>query len=201
MKRALLAFALVLAACPTARLPRVPGDPAPAYEDDAKERAYQAVLEEWTRQQAIYDHLDTRLFVAATLQSRAFVETRLQRWADFKVVPPAELMSAKQAELDRLANATEFFVGVHVNETHFDDFDRSDSMWRIALVVDGKDLQPMSIERLGRTNVEMRSVYSYMESFWVAYRVRFVKVVPASGKMTLRLASSVGRADLEFRGE
>lgn len=195
----LLCAGVVLAACPAARLPHVPGDPPPAFEDDARERAYQAVLDRFTRQQAVYDHLDTRLFAQATWESPRFTETRLNRLGEFKAMGPAELAERKAQEATRLAGVTEFFLGVHANDAKLDDFDRPNTMWRLALVVGDRELAPLSVERLGRTSVEMRSVYSYMESFWVGYRVRFPSVdVPPQG-MTLRLASAVGRADLVFQ--
>lgn len=189
----------LLVGCAGARLPRVPGDPAPAAANETLERQYQLELERFTRQQAVYDHLDTRLFVQATWQAPRFVSARLSRVAAFKAIPPGELVTQQEAEAKRLADVTEFFVAVHANDARFDDFDRPNSMWRIALVANGVEATPLSIERLGRSNIEMRSVYSYMESFWVGYRVRFPKVdLGPGGTMMVRVASAVGRAELQF---
>ena len=87
---------------------------------------------------------------------------------------------------------------MHANDPKMDDFDKPGSMWRVVLVVDGRELAPVLIERIGRANTEQRSIYSYMESFWVGYRVRFPR---ASGAMTLKIASSVGKAELAFSAE
>jgi hypothetical protein len=66
----------------------------------------------------------------------------------------------------------------------------------------GDELAPLSVERLGRTNVELRSYYSYMESFWVGYRVRFPKRSFAAGEtFKLKLASALGQAELVFTAD
>lgn len=192
--------AVVLAGCAGARLPRVPGDPPPADADPAREAAYQQVLERHTRHAAIYDGFDSRAFVYATLQAPAFVEARLERRAAFQSATAAELATARAAEETRLADATELVFAVHVNDSRFDDFDRPNSLWRLSLKAGAAELAPLSIERLGRTTVELRSIYTYLESFWVVYRLRFPRVDP-QGPLALEVASAVGKAELTFGGE
>lgn len=203
MTRAALALAaLAVTACSTARIPRIGGDPPPAFSDGAKEHAYQVILDRYTRSQAVYDNLDTNVFFHATWQSPKFVEARVERDAAFHALPADETAQALAAERARLADATEIFMGVHTNNSHFEDFSRADSMWRLALIVDGQELKPTSIERLGRTNTQMQSVYSYLEAFWVGYRVRFPKVELSPGQtFTFRLASPLGQADLVFTAD
>jgi hypothetical protein len=199
MRWALPALLLALG-CAEARLPRVPGDPPPALSDLSAERGYQAVLEQATRTAAIYDLLDAKAFLGATWQTPAFAEARVRREGAFKLWPPELLATRLEAERQRLEGVTEFFLGVQVNEPRFDDFGRPHSIWRLALEVDGgAQLEPLSIERLGRTSVELRSSYSFLESFWVGYRVRFPAVTPRPGqRLTLHLASAVGAAHLVY---
>lgn len=186
---------LVIAACSTARFARVGGDPPPADADPALESAYQQTLERATRSQGIYDNLDTKLFVYATFESAPFMEARVKRFARFRALPAEEESAAMEAERQRLAGVIEFHLAVHANDPKMDDFDRPGSMWRLALVSNGKELAPTSVERIGRTTTDQRSIYSYMESFWVGYRVRFPK---AEAPFTLKLASAVGKAELAF---
>ncbi|MBL8917420.1 MAG: hypothetical protein JNJ54_01050 [Myxococcaceae bacterium] len=193
------AGAVLLLGCANARIPRVSGDPAPIDSDPAIESAYQQTLERYTRSQGIFDYLDTRLFVHATWEATPFVEARVKRFARFRALPAEEERAALEAERQRLKDVTEFHLAVHANDPKMDDFDRRDSMWRLALVVDGKETTPELIERIGRTNTEQRSTYSYMEPFWVGYRVRFPR--SSGGPMTLKIASSVGKAELSFAGE
>lgn len=198
-------LALVAAAwlgCASAPLPRVPGEPPPAVNDAGAERAYQGTLERHTQSRGVYDNLDTRVFFRATWQSPAFAEARVRREGHFKAIPPPELDARLDAERQRLADATEFFVAVHANDYRYDDLDKKDSMWRVVLVAGGDELKPVSIERLGRTNTELRSYYSYLESFWVGYRVRFPRRAFAPGeRFTLKLASAVGLAELPYTAD
>jgi hypothetical protein len=196
---ALAVSGLLGVGCSTARIPKVPGDPPPALRDGPREVAYQTVLERYTSSRAIYDLLDTRLFVQATWQAPAFVEARLSRVREFRALSTAEAAVRRDAELARLDGVTEFFVGIHANDSKLDDLDRGDSQWSLALVTADHEASPIAIERLGRSDTQLRSVYSYMESFWVGYRVRFARVELRPGQsMTLRVSSAVGRAELAF---
>lgn len=202
MKWLLAAALALLSACATGRIPRVPGDPPPAVADDAAERAYQAVLERYTSARGVYDNLESRLFFQATWLSPRFSAERVRREGLFKAWPKAELDQKLAVEQQRLSDATEFFFAVHANDYRYDDFDRPNTAWRMVLVVGGEELAPTSIERLGRTTFEMRSYYSYMENFWVGYRVRFpVRTLKPGETMTLKLASAMGQAELPYTAE
>ncbi len=193
------AVVLLLVGCASAHLPRVPGDAPPAVNDHEAEGRYQGLLERSTQSAALYDNFDTRAFVRAVWQSPAFVEARVHRESQFKAMNPVETADRVAAEQARCSSATEFFLAVHANDPKYDDFSRPNSMWRLALLVGDQSLVPLSVERLGRTNVEMRSYYSWMESFWVGYRVRFPSVTTSPGTvLTFQLASAVGQARLEF---
>lgn len=200
MRWALLVIVPALGlSCANARIPRVGGDPPPIDSDSAMESAYQQTLDRYTRSQGVFDFFDTRLFVHATWESTPFMEARVKRYARFRALPAEEERAALEAERQRLADVTEFHLAVHANDPKMDDFDRPGSMWRIALVVDGRETSPLLIERIGRTTTDQRAYYSYMEPFWVGYRVRFPKAT--GGAMTLKIASSVGKAELPFSGE
>lgn len=193
---------LLLSACASGRIPRIPGDPPPAVRDVDAEREYQLVLEKYSSSQGVYDNLDSKLFFHATWQSPAFVEARVHREGLFKSWPAAEFEKKLGEERARLTDATEFFFAVHANDYRFDDFDRPNTMWRMVLVVGDEELAPVSVERLGRSNTEMRSYYSYLESFWVGYRVRFPARSLVAGKtFRLKLASALGQAELPYTAE
>lgn len=205
MRKWLRAAALLglLAGCAT--VPPTIGDPAPQLVDRRKEQAYQEILERYTDRAEVYDGFDTRLFAGTTFQTTAFREARVQRLAEFKLLPPQrveELLAEERAEVARF---NEFFLGVHVNDSRFEDFARGkQSIWRLVMLTPLGEAEPVSVERIGRANLDMRAMYPYLGVFWVAYRVRFPKVqqdgtpiIPESAShVTLRLASTLGRAEL-----
>lgn len=186
----------------TARVPRISDSP-PKVSDRSAEKAYKAVLDRFTAQREIYDLFDTRLFAATTYQSEAFRRAKTQREALFKRLPQDVYQAALAEELAEAREHHEFFLGVHVNERKYDDFDRPDTIWRISLRTPTGEVIPTDVERLGRGDEAMRAYYPYMDTFWTAYRVRF-PITNAEGQPTIpedaetivfRLSSSLGHDD------
>jgi hypothetical protein len=199
---ALLAAFALLSGCPSARIPRIPGDPPPAVRDAEAEAKYQEVLDRFTSGRGVFDGFDTKVYVRATWFSPTFVEARMQREALFKAWPKKLYEEKLELERTRVSDATEFFFAVHANDYKFEDFGQPNTMWRLALVVGGEELPPVSIERLGRSNVEMRSYYSYMENFWVGYRIRFPKHEFTKGEIFhFKMASALGLAELPYTAD
>ncbi len=198
MKRLALIL-LAATACTSARIPRI-GEAGPTVKDPAAEKAYQELFERYSDREAVYDGLDTRVFFAGTSQAPAFVEARAKREAEFKALPQSEADALLKTEMESAATGTEFVVGVHANESKWDDFDKSTSIWRFTLNAGGTDYAPVEVRRIGRSTLNLRGLYPYLDTFWVAYRVRFPKAV-ASGTVQLRVASALGKATMEFPAE
>lgn len=199
---ALMLLAVGLGGCAGhGRVPRI-GEPPPTARDETEEKRWQEVVGKYSDVAQIYDGLDTRLFVAASWQAPHFVEARVGRMAAFQAVPQGELPSLLDAERQRMSDASEIFLGVHSNEAKHDDFDRANSIWRITLSACSTDYAAREIVRVGRASLNLRSIYPYMDTFWVAYRVRFPKLEPCTEeRVSVRIASALGLARLEFPRE
>ena len=199
-------FALVLSAC--SGVPRI-GEPGPTVRSASAENEYQATLERYSDHAEIYEMFNTRLFTAMTYQSWRFREARVQRVALFQDLPKDVVENNLAAERAAFESFHEFFFGVHAASYRFDDFDRKDSIWRIALVTESGETTPASVERIGRSNLNLRAIYPYLGDFWVAYRIRFPRATPSgaptippgTNHFMLRLASTLGRAELHFPAE
>lgn len=196
--RAFAGVLLVGCACATARVPRI-GEPPPVVPDATVESAYQALVERSSARGAVYDGLDTRVFVAATVQTPAFVEARVRRSGGFKALPQAEIEANLASEQSRLGDMVEIVFGVHCNEPKFDDFDKPSSIWRLTLSAGGQELAPREVKRVGRASLDLRSIYPYLDTFWVAYVARFPRPAEEPGAYQLRIASSLGKAELELK--
>jgi len=208
--RALVCCAAALAACTTAqgrglgdRPPPALGEPAPTVDDPKAEAAYQDVLDRYSRRAELYagpeQGEDTRMFTAATYQSPAFREARVRRNAAFRAEPAEVVDKALAKERADAEQFDDFYLGVHLVDYHYDDFDRPGSIWRVALVGGGAEATPTRIERVGRANVTLRAIYPYLGDFWVAYRVRFPKQVQGRGaQLALRISSALGRVEMSF---
>ena len=193
-------LSLVVALCGGCAAPPVVGDPAPKVSDSAQESAYRAAFDKETVQRQVYALFDTRMFVAATFLSTAFREARVRRIAAFQKIPPGEVQSRIAEERAEREKYDDFIVGVHMNEPRYDDFGRTNSIWRVVLETASGEVKPESVKRLGRADLNLRALYPTMGTFWVAYRFRFPSSVPVRDgqPMTLRISSNVGRAELTY---
>jgi hypothetical protein len=194
--RALLAMAAwSLSAC-SLNAPVV-GERGPRVKDSSAEQAYQRVLDQNTARAEIYDGFDTRLFVGTTYQSADFRQQRVRREGLFQSQPDSVVSANLATEQAEAQQFDDFFLGVHLNQPQYDDFDRADSIWRVALVKGGVEVTPSQIQRVGRSNLNLRAYYPYLDEFWVAYRVRFPKMTGPGPELTLRLSSTLGKAELK----
>jgi hypothetical protein len=190
----------LLSACALAP-PRV-GEPGPESTDSAVEARYQEVLARYTARSEIYDFFDTRMFIAGTYQSWEFRQWRVKRMGVQKAQPPPvieKLLGEEQVEAEKFHD---FFVAAHLNDDRFEDFDKRESIWRVALVGAQGEVTPSLIRRIGRSDLNMRAVYPYAGEFWVGYHFRFPKeslAIAAGEPFILRVASTLGKAEMHFR--
>ena len=141
---ALVAGALPLCGCAQMLRPPRAGPEAPTVADKAAEARYQEVLSRFTQRAEIYQGLDTRMFIAATLQAMAFRQARVERVADLRSLPRAEVEAALAKEKKEHGEVLEVFLGVHANERRLDDLARPGSIWRVALVSEAGEVVPVS---------------------------------------------------------
>lgn len=202
-----LALALVLTACKGG--PPTIGDPPPELKDTGAEKAYREVLKKYSAEAQVYSGLDTQLFAGATFQTWPFREARVKRLAQFKEMTRTEvdaILAAEKAEFDQFHV---FTFGAWTQEPKFDDFDRKDSIWRMALIAEGVEVLPLEVSRVRRVNLDTRAIYPYMGQFWVEYRAKFPKtrpdgtpvLAPGTREVVLQVASTLGKAELRTAAE
>lgn len=185
------------------KAPRFGERPTPAVSP-AQQKAYQEALERWSATGELYSRLDTRLFLGATHHSPAFREAQVKFRSALERWPSAEEEKQLGAERADAEAAHEFFVGVHVNDYRYDDFDRKEGTWRVVLVSGEQQTEPSKVERIGRSNLSRRTLYPYLDEFWTAYRytfpIRTADGAPTIGtdRVLLRFASPLGSEELEL---
>jgi hypothetical protein len=204
MKRQLRLAALLMGLAGCVSTPPTLGDPAPVLKDERQELIYQQVLERFTDRDELYIGFDTVLFAAATLQTPAFREARIHRATTFQSLSRERSEALLAQELAEAQKTHEFFLGVHVYNYRYDDFDRASSIWSMAMVTPVGEVRPLSVERVGRADMDMRAFYPYLGTFWVGYRVRFpttfadgkAVIPPSTERVVLRMASSLGKVEM-----
>ena len=201
--KALWAAAGLLLGCAT--VPPQVGAPPPEVHGDRSEQRYQETLARFTDHSEIYLGMDTVMFADATFQAMPFREARVRRQASFQEWPEAKLQQTLEEEKAEEQKSNTFFFGEHVADYHWDDFDRSNSIWRIALVTPTGEFTPTKVLRIGRSSLDMRAYYPYMGDFFVAYEIDFPKtdekgqpvVPPDAQTVTLKVASTLGKAEFK----
>lgn len=196
---ALAAFSLV-ASCSKPRPAQLFGASDKLTADD-----YDDVLESWTRKDEIYDGLEHKLFVSATLHSPEFRRAFALAW-------PNVYGSGGQVtrrELVELTGEVErshtFFLSVFTAENKWNDFDSADSIWRMTLRSGDVEVEPTAIFEI-KKDANLTAVYPHIGRFDECYLVRFpmtdhqekLIITSTSESATLRIASALGTATLDW---
>lgn len=188
---ALLAAALAFQACFIH--PRQP-QPGPGQGEwgEARDKA--------TRAKQLYDGVVHRANAVATHLTPEVRAARASRLADWLAWSAPELDRKLALDRAEAAAGEEFVVCLYTADMFANDLDAPQSVWRVALVVDGVNFLPVKVEVL-ESDWTVKQLYPYVGPFDTAYRVRFPPV-PSDGiaadRYVLRLSSAIGSIDLDW---
>ncbi|MFO0585337.1 MAG: hypothetical protein U0229_23905 [Anaeromyxobacter sp.] len=190
---AALALALTAASCVLIH-PRQP-KPNPDQGDWAEAR--DAAM----RGAQLYDGIDHRANAVAVHLTTRVREARAARLADWYAWSPAELDARLAQERAEAAAGEEFVVAFYTADLRANDLDAKESIWRVALVVEGINSLPTKIEGI-TVDWTVKQLYPVFGPFDLVYRVRFPKIEGGLDKRpyVLRLTSAMGGLDLDFAG-
>ena len=188
------------------KVPRVGARP-PVAAGAGEERAYQELVARYSDHRELYDRLDTRFFAHATFQSWPFREARVRRAAGFRHLPAAEVEKSLAEERAAQEVTHEVFLAAQFQDPRSDDLDHPDSQWRLVLVTPRGEVAPVKVDRLGRSTLDLRSLYPYFDEFWVGFWLSFPReledgsetIPEGTEAVTLRMASALGNAELKLR--
>jgi hypothetical protein len=169
---------------------------------------YERVYDRWTRHQTAFQDADVALEVWATFKSWDFREAYIERYAEIYSLSQGDEDILRDSQRKILGEAYEFHVTAQASNYKWNDLEKSNSSWRVALVdALGHELAPQYV-RVEKLPDAVESVfYPARTPFTKAYAIRFD--LPAdqavfggtkSGAITLRIASPIGRLELEWRG-
>jgi len=166
---------------------------------------YPEVLANWTREDRLYDGLDSKLFVHSTFHSPEFRKTFLMRHPD---VYGRGSETARRLALTHLdgVEAIEFFFSAFTSDVKWNDFDQEDSIWRVVLRSNESEPVDGEISRV-KTTANLRAIYPYITDFARTYVVRFPRtdtagtpvVSSTSHQIELKFLSALGGAKLLWR--
>jgi hypothetical protein len=150
-----------------------------------------------TRHAAIYQALETRLFLHMVWLKPELVTAQAQRLAEMRAEPP-ELAAAHLKKLQDESALPTFYAFVYTPQPGWNDWDAKSSVWRIALEGPAGEATPVKVQRFdGPFNAELMALYPYLDEFVTAYRLQF----PAGSlgpSAKLLLAGALGKVELDW---
>lgn len=195
-------FFLVLAAMAVLHTGCAPRGEAPGPD-------YSETLARWTRSEQVYEGLEPRLTIKATYKNRSFRYAYIERYVDDYRLSSRyrEDMREKALEASELYN--EFLMATHTPVDRWNDFDKTDSIWKLYLEDNlGNRLTPSSIEKLDAGDPLIKEFFPHVGLWSSIYAVRFPKYseagtepIPGAGTDYLRLTivGALGSGELEWR--
>ncbi len=191
-----VALAAALLAC-SGSLKDVTGpNPVPGI----REGDWEVVRGKATRRARLYDRFQHRATITATYLGAAERQARVDRMAMWQGWTEQEKAQHLKAELDEAARYDEFLVAFYTANVKDNDLDARNSVWRMALKVDGGDLVTHDALALN-SSATLTGLFPYISPFDMLYRVRFSKVAgaPLSGRtFTFEISSALGKLPLDF---
>jgi hypothetical protein len=170
---------------------------------------YERVYNRWTRHEQVLLEADIALEVWATYKSWDFREAYIEKYAEIYNLSDTDQKALRASQQEAVRHAYEFHVTAQSTRYTWNDLEKQDSPWRATLVdALGHELAPDSIKVLKLPDADEATFFPAKTPFTKTYAIRFL--VPAdgttfsggkSGMVTLRFASPIGRADLEWRGK
>ena len=173
-----------------------------------KPKHYDAVLKRWTREGKVIKHFDTNLHAYATYWSWDFTWAYAVKRAKVFRLTPARAKALRAGLLGEKAKHNEFYLAATTQEERWNDFDDSDSIWKITLTNDkGKQVDPTEIEEIDPLTAVHKSFFPYTKLFFKGYIVRFprrlsdgTEFIPAgTRKFTLQIAGPKGVVPLTWK--
>ncbi len=140
---------------------------------EPEERAYFEVFEASTRSAALYDRLDTRALVQATLITGRFLEAYSREYARVHHLDNQSSAPWRQDIAGRFGEGIPVMVHIETPEPGHGDLDPQEGVWTTALFNDrGVSVAPFQVVRV-EPSVEDGYFFPYVKSFGRTYLLRF----------------------------
>jgi len=155
-------------------------------------------------------HQGTVIETWAIYKSPAFRQAYVERYAKIYSLGDTERAALNNSQREASRQTYEFHIAVQMTNYKWNDLDKASSPWRISLVDGaGAELAPRLVELLKLPELYETQFFPNRTEFSQTYLVRFSRVEaeaagfggPASGRITLRIASPLAKNELVWEAK
>jgi hypothetical protein len=172
---------------------------------------YERVFTNWSRHaKAVVVYQGTVIETWAVYKSWDFRQAYIERYSRIYNLGEAERAALTNAQREASRQTYEFHVAVQMTNYKWNDLDKDSSPWRISLV-DGKgaEIAPRRVELLKLPELYETQFFPNRTEFSQTYLIRFSRAEaegagftgPASGRVTLRIASPLAKNELVWEAK
>lgn len=155
--------------------------------DSPRESAYEAALNQWTREARIYKDLEMVVRITATYETLAY---RLAYAAEFARRYQLSAADAAKMEQDQRQAASEFndfFIVVYTPDEDLNNLGLKNAAWKIYLKIGAqKRLTPLEIRKVRKIDARTRYFLPHLSVWNTLYRARF----PSAATSSLKVAKA-----------
>jgi hypothetical protein len=172
---------------------------------------YEPVFTRWSRHaKAVVVHQGTVIETWAVYKSWEFRQAYVEHYAKIYSLQDAERAALFNAQREASRQTYEFHVAVQMTNYKWNDLDKANSPWRISLVDGaGAEIAPRKVEMLKRPELYETQFFPNRTEFSHTYLIRFTRADaessgfagPASGRITLRIASPLAKNELVWEAK
>ena len=172
---------------------------------------YEGVLDNWTRHaKSIKIYAGTVIELWGTYKSWEFRQAYIERYATVYSLSETERAALLNTQKDAARQTFEFHVAVQSTSYKWNDLDKETSPWRVSLVDGaGAEIAPRRIERLRLPELYESQFFPNRTEFTTTYLIRFNRIDaeaagfsgPGTGRLTLRVASPLAKAELVWQAK
>jgi hypothetical protein len=172
---------------------------------------YERISTQWTRHaKAVVVYQGTVIETWAVYKSWEFRQAYVERYAKVYSLAEAERTALYNSQRDAAGQTYEFHIAVQMTNYKWNDLDKDRSPWRISLVDGaGAEIAPRRVELLKLPELYETQFFPNKTEFSQTYLIRFNRADaetsgftgPASGRITLRIASPLAKNELVWEAK
>ena len=119
-----------------------------------------------------YDGMYNVMDAYATLLDKEILNSQLQRKVAFYKWPDTKLRDEREKAIQDESQSTKFFLSFYTPDSRYDDLNKTKTIWKIFLEVDGRQFDA-TVEKASGTLIELQSLYPFHSRWSTGYILTF----------------------------